>query len=738
MKAASYRLMSTVNRMVLRLAAPELPTLQRVGPYSPATASSKLLGQTVADSVPRAARRQGSHRGRVLVFGTGHSGGPPLGEVNLGEEIMEKQNLDGLRVAAFESRRAAELARLIEKQGGQAFVSPSMREVPLGTNTEAVEFANAVIGGEIDVVIFTTGVGFRHLLAALEGAVDRDAWIAALAKTTTIARGPKSVAAMKDSGLTPTYRAPQPNTWRDVLAVIDEQQIPVAGKTYGIQEYGQPNADLVAELEKRGATVRTVQVYRWELPTDCGPLEENVRAIAAGERDIALFTSAHQVVNMLRMAERLRLAEPLKAGLARMVVGSIGPTTSEMLREQGLPCDLEPDHPKMGPLVLAAAERAATILATKAASAGGPTATSSAAPKAAQAGTSGRTNPRHPSEDGLFMKACRREPTPVTPVWLMRQAGRYMPEYREIRAKTSFLDLCKNPSLCAEIMLHTVERLKVDAAIIFSDLLPILEPMGFDLEFTPGDGPAIHNPIRSAADVDRVRELESLESLEFVMETVRQTRAGLADDKAVIGFAGAPFTLASYAIEGSGSRNYIATKRLMYQDSGAWHALLGKLARSVASYLNGQIEAGAQCVQLFDSWAGCLHPDDYRRFVLPHVQAIIQALPQGTPVINFATGNPVLLPLLAQAGGDVIGVDWRIRLDDAWKAIGHDRAIQGNLDPTVLFAPLDEIRRRVQATLDQAEGRPGHIFNLGHGVLPETPVDHVVGLVEMVHELSQR
>lgn len=336
------------------------------------------------------------------------------------------------------------------------------------------------------------------------------------------------------------------------------------------------------------------------------------------------------------------------------------------------------------------------------------------------------------------MKACRREPTPVTPVWLMRQAGRYLPEYREIREKTTFLELCKNPALCAEVMLKTVKRLDVDAAIIFSDLLPILEPMGFDLEFTPGDGPAIHNPVREAADVDRVRELESLESLDYVMETVRQTRAGLDDHKAVIGFAGAPFTLASYAIEGGGSRNYLNTKRLMYEDPGAWHALLGKLARAVATYLTGQIEAGAQCVQLFDSWAGCLHPDDYRRYVLPHVQAIIQALPPGTPVINFATGNPALLPLLAQGGGDIIGVDWRVRLDDAWKAVGETRGVQGNLDPTVLFAPVDEIRRRVREILDQAGGRPGHIFNLGHGVLPGTPVDHVLALIEMVHELSQR
>jgi uroporphyrinogen decarboxylase len=320
----------------------------------------------------------------------------------------------------------------------------------------------------------------------------------------------------------------------------------------------------------------------------------------------------------------------------------------------------------------------------------------------------------------------------------MRQAGRYLPEYREIRSKVSFLELCKNPQLSAEVMIRTVERLGVDAAIIFSDLLPILEPMGLHLEFQHGEGPVIHNPVREPADVERVRELESVEPLDFVMQTVRATRAGLPAKIPVIGFAGAPFTLASYVIEGSGSRDYAHTKRLMRRDEAAWHELLSRLARSVARYLNGQIAAGAQCVQLFDSWAGCLHPDDYRRYVLPHISAVIRALTSGTPVINFATGNPALLPLLSEAGGDVIGVDWRVRLDDAWRAVGHHRGVQGNLDPTTLLADRATVRRRAKDILDQAAGRPGHIFNLGHGVLPPTPPENVIALVDMVHEMSAR
>ena len=339
--------------------------------------------------------------------------------------------------------------------------------------------------------------------------------------------------------------------------------------------------------------------------------------------------------------------------------------------------------------------------------------------------------------DSLFMRAARGEPVQRVPVWLMRQAGRYMPEYRAVREKIGFLELCKTPSLCAEVMLVAVERLGVDAAIIFSDLLPMLEPMGLELEYTGSQGPVIHNPIRTAEDVDRLRELESVEALDYVMETVRQTRAALDERLPLIGFAGAPFTLASYAIEGGASRDYRKTKALMHADRDAWDALLGRLARAIACYLNGQISAGVQAVQLFDSWVGCLGPDDYRQYVLPHSRRAIQAVDPKVPLIHFAAGNPALLGLASQAGGSIMGIDWRIRLDDAWKLVGLDKAVQGNLDPTVLLTTPKEIRRSVRAILDQAAGRAGHIFNLGHGVLPDTPVENAVALVDAVHEFGQ-
>ena len=338
-------------------------------------------------------------------------------------------------------------------------------------------------------------------------------------------------------------------------------------------------------------------------------------------------------------------------------------------------------------------------------------------------------------ENSVFMRACRREPVPYTPIWLMRQAGRYMREYRDVRSKTTFLDLCKTPELAAEVTVTAVERLGVDAAIIFADILLILEPMGIDLEFAAGEGPVIHNPVRKPADVDRLLELEDVSALEFVNESIRQTRRALRPDIPLIGFCGAPFTLASYVIEGGGSKNYVHTKRLMYDDPGAWHALLSLISRGLAKYLNAQIAAGAQAVQLFDSWVGCLGPDDYREFVLPHTRSVISNVTPGVPVIHFGTGTAALLELMREAGGDVIGLDWRVRLDEGWRRVGHDVAVMGNLDPVLLFAKQDALREQVTRIMDQAGGLPGHIFNLGHGILPETPVENVIALVEMVHEL---
>jgi len=336
-----------------------------------------------------------------------------------------------------------------------------------------------------------------------------------------------------------------------------------------------------------------------------------------------------------------------------------------------------------------------------------------------------------------FLKACRREATDYTPIWLMRQAGRYMPEYRAIRTKLGFLELAKDPAAAAEVTVTAAERLGVDAAIIFSDILLVVEPMGVGLEFSKGDGPVIGRPVRRPADVDRLVEVDPGESVAFVFEAIRKARAMLAGRVPLIGFAGAPFTIASYLVEGGGSRDFSLTRSFMREEPAAWHALLGLLARTITRYLNYQIAAGADAVQLFDSWVGCLTSDEYREFVLPHSRATIQGIAPGVPVIHFGTRTGQLLELMREAGGDVIGVDWRVNLAEAWRRLGNV-AVQGNLDPQALLSKPSEFRSEVQAILDQAAGRPGHIFNLGHGVLPDTPVEHVIALVEMVHEMSRK
>lgn len=336
-----------------------------------------------------------------------------------------------------------------------------------------------------------------------------------------------------------------------------------------------------------------------------------------------------------------------------------------------------------------------------------------------------------------FLRACRRQPVDCTPVWFMRQAGRYMKEYQAVRATRSILDVCKTPELAAQVTLQPIDRFAVDAAIIFADILLPLEAMGLNLEFAEGEGPVIANPVRSRADVDRLKPIDG-DELEYVSEAIRQARRAVADRVPLIGFAGAPFTLASYAIEGGGSRNYIETKSMMYREPAMWHRLMDKLARAVAGYLRRQIAAGAQAVQVFDSWVGALSPGDYAEYVLPHVQVIFKGLQrEGVPLIYFGTGTAALLPLMREAGATVLGVDWRVHLDEAWTTIGHDLAIQGNLDPVVLFGPQHEIARRVEDILTRAGRRAGHIFNLGHGILPNTPVDHVAATVDFVHKFSQ-
>lgn len=343
------------------------------------------------------------------------------------------------------------------------------------------------------------------------------------------------------------------------------------------------------------------------------------------------------------------------------------------------------------------------------------------------------------NSDYRFLKACRGEPVDATPVWFMRQAGRYMKAYRDMKEKYTFLEMCKTPELAAEVTLQPLDVLGVDAAIIFADILLPVEPMGLGLHFSAGDGPVIPTRIKDRKTVEKLRPVEPREQLGFVGEAIRCVRQEISGKLPLIGFAGAPFTLASYMVEGGKSRDFTATKSMMLEAPETWELLMNRVCEVLIDYLKMQVEAGAQALQIFDSWVGCLTPWDYERYVLPYTQRVIQGLAgSGVPVINFSTGTSTMLDLITRAGGDVISFDWRIHLDDAWERIGTDHPIQGNLDPTILFAPIPVIRERVQDILRRAGGRTGHIFNLGHGILQHTPVDHVKAVVDMVHEYQSK
>ncbi len=635
----------------------------------------------------------------------------------------------GLRVVAFESRMAQEASGLIQRHGGVAIMAPSMREVSLAENPVAFQFARRLFAGELDVIIFLTGVGAKALFEVLAAAHPPDVMAQALGRATTVVRGPKPARVLRAAGVEPTVEIAEPNTWREVLSEL-ARRTSLEGKRVAVQEYGVSNRDLIAGLEARGATVMQVPVYRWALPEDREPLRRALATIASGQADVALFTSATQVSHVIQVAEAEGCAPQLRRGLGTMVVGSIGPVCSAALREHGLAVDLEPAHPKLGHLVKLAASQAGAILARKRIKPA--TIAGSTAARPAAAGPE-----PGPLQDHPMMRACAMAPVPYTPIWLMRQAGRYMPEYRQVRERLSFLEMCGRPEVAAEVTVAAVQRLKVDAAIIFADILLPLLPMGVGLHYEKGDGPIIDHPVRSLADLKRIGPVDATGALGFVGEAIKLARKGLAGRVPLIGFAGAPFTLASYMIEGGGSRQYLATKRLMYNYPDVWAGLMQMLAEVTVDYLAMQIEAGADLIQLFDSWVGSLGPDDYRRFVLPYTAEVIRRLPAAVPVIHFGTVTGNLLELMREAGGDVIGLDWRVNLGEAWARLDHRVAVQGNLDPIALFAGLDEIRARARAILDQAGGRPGHIFNLGHGILPETPVDHVIALVDMVHEMNR-
>ncbi len=627
------------------------------------------------------------------------------------------KGLNGLAVASFESRQGKEMEGLIMRAGGTAHVAASMREIPISENKEAFDFFEKLKHGHYNEVVLLTGVGTRALLQILEEKYPPSQIHNVFKTTTLIARGPKSSKALVDNNLKATLVVPEPNTWREVVATMEEHKS-IKNLSIAVQEYGVSNPEFLQTLRDKGAKeVVSVPVYRWALPENIQPLTHLMNAIINDEIQIVLFTSAQQINNVLEVAKGLGLEERFKDALTRTAIGSIGPIATEALKSKGIVPDFEPEHSKMGFLVKDAGDKGRAIFEKKNL---GRVQMSSTIP--------GKILTLN---DSLFIKACRQEHVERTPMWIMRQAGRYLPEYRAIRSTVSFLTLCKRPDLAAEVTVSAQEILGVDAAILFADILLIAEPLGFHLEFVESGGPQISNPFRGAQDLDRLKEVNAVKDLGYVMDAVKIIRHRLKPNIPLIGFAGAPFTLASYLIEGHGSKDYFHTRSVMEGDFQVWDELMNRIVSSTADYLNGQAAAGAQALQLFDSWAGILSPAEYKKFVLPYVQQLIKKLTPGLPIIYFGTETAPFYPFLKQTGASVIGVDWHMDIKEAWDTLGNV-AVQGNLDPNVLLTNPETVRAETRKILKVVNGKPGHIFNLGHGILPATPLENVHAMIETV------
>ncbi len=628
------------------------------------------------------------------------------------------------------------MKKLISYHGGVPRVAPSMREVPDLRSSYVDRFAEDLFSGNVDILVLMTGVGTRILSDMVIAESGEKKYIDTLRETTILARGPKPVAALRKLGIRPDITVPEPNTWRDILTTFDRRDMSLETLVVYVQEYGVSNEEFLASLERRGADVRRIPIYRWALPEDLGPLQDAVRSISEGTEDCLLFTSSRQVSNLFEVAGKEECGAGFMEGIKKALVCSIGPTTTETLKENGISVDYEPDSPKMGNLVREVARRSAALLAKKrTAFQNGVDTQNWNRTQMVWSGDEAQSQRREITSSGAFMKACRLEKADHTPIWLMRQAGRFLREYREARSRVSFKEFCKTPDMASEITLMVVDRFGVDAAIIFSDILLILEPLGLSLEYSSVDGPVIAKPLRTRRRIEALRDFDP-ESMSFVYEALRTTRRALAPEVSLIGFSGAPFTVASYAVEGSGSKNYVNTKKLMYGDPSLWERLMEVLTASISDYLCAQIDAGADAVQIFDSWVGCLSPADYERFVFPHVKKLISALPPDVPVILFGTATGSLLELMGKTGAGVIGLDWRVDILDGWRRAGSSLAVQGNLDPVSMLSTPSHVVAEARKILDRVGGMPGHIFNLGHGVLPQTPVDNVLRLIDEVHEYS--
>lgn len=634
--------------------------------------------------------------------------------------------LEGLNIASFESRLALKMEKMIQRHGGTSFSAPTIKECPLQDHQSIISFYQKLQSGLLDYVVFLTGIGARTFIDILSEHFPKEEILQTLRdKTQIVVRGPKPKKVCHLLKL-PIYKeAPAPNTWEELTTLFNDEIL--KGKHIGIIEYGESNSELISFFEDQQAAVYSVQVYTWQLPDDITPLKNTIKAICEGQLDVLLFTSAVQAVHLLEVAQDMQLEGPLRKQIQKAVIFSIGPVASKRLHQLQLFPDVEVFPNTIEELIHQTSLQSARLSQSK---------KKSVELKWVQVDTPFKKEEELKwLRNSPILKATRLEANKKVPVWLMRQAGRYMAEYQMIRKRGGFKDLLKNPDLAAEATLTALERLGVDAAIIFSDILVVLEAMGQNLEYHEGIGPILTPSIQNLSDIDQILSTPSDNALDYVYQAISKVRKRMHPRIPLIGFAGAPFTLACYAIEGKSSKDFKKTQTLM-DDEIHWHRLMNKLSDAIIPFLHEQIKAGCQIVQLFDSWVGCLSPERFQKFVLPYTQKIIQSIPQEIAVINFGLFNEDCLDLQKQCGGIIQGVSHHFDIEKVWNNWGNDVGVQGNLDPGILFEPIGTIKAKASKILHKVGHKKGFIFNLGHGIQPKTPVDHVMALVDHVHEFK--
>lgn len=630
---------------------------------------------------------------------------------------------------SFESRMALPMQRMLEKKGATAIQAPSMQEVPLENHEHIIKFYEELKSGQYDIFILLTGVATRTFIDILSKKFPKEEVLETLkTKTKICIRGPKPKAVCQIHKIPISYEAPEPNTWREIITTL-QKETSLKNKSLAILEYGIPNQDLIQSLKEQSQALQTVSVYNWKLPDDCQALKEGIKKIINNEIDLALFTSANQIVNVMQIVQEMDVEILFRRAFYRTAIASIGPICSERLNEYQFDVDYEVFPNKIQDFVEGLSQKAPQLIEQK---------RLSAQKKwiRVKENTFPKDKAKQITESSDFMKACRLEKTDKIPLWFMRQAGRYMSEYQALRSKKDFLSFCKDPELASEATISALERLGVDAAIIFSDILPIVEPMGLKLDYLEGKGPVIFNPIRTKNDINQLKDFQCQEALSFLSQALQLTRSKIHPRIPLLGFAACPFTLASYMIEGGSSKNFKKTKTLMQDDPQAWDKLLSKITNDTISYLKMQVSSGADALQIFDSWACHLSSEEYKKFALPYSQKIIQDIQQLCPLIHFGSFNNELLPLQIESGAKILSLDWRLDLQKALEIIPDHIVIQGNLNPEFLFEDQTRLLKEVETLLSLVGNRPGFIFNLGHGIKPKTPVQNVIDVVDFVHEWS--